>query len=44
MEALDEVEGCDNQVLGMADVGMGGGVRAFLEGFLEEVIVRVGNG
>lgn len=34
---FSEIEKWDNE----APVGMGGGVNAFLEGFLEEVLVRV---
>lgn len=34
---FNEIEQWDNQ----APVGMGGGVSGFLEGFLEEILVRV---
>lgn len=36
-----EIEKWDADVVGNGEVGMGGGVQAFLEGFLEEMLVRV---
>jgi len=38
---FSEIERVDEEVVGNGEVGMGGGVSAFLEGFLEEVLVRV---
>ena len=38
---LSEIDKLDNQVVAGGEVGMGGGVSSFLEGFLEEILVRV---
>lgn len=38
---FSEIEKWDEEVVDDGTVGMGGGVSAFLEGFLEEVLVRV---
>jgi len=38
---LAEIEKWDREVTAGEQVGMGGGVHAFLEGFLEEILVRV---
>ncbi|KAL9127380.1 MAG: hypothetical protein Q9217_003736 [Psora testacea] len=38
---LSEIDKLDNEVINSGEIGMGGGVSSFLEGFLEEILVRV---
>ena len=38
---LSEIDKLDDQVIAGGQIGMGGGVSSFLEGFLEEILVRV---
>ena len=38
---LAEIDKLDKEVIAGGEVGMGGGVSSFLEGFLEEILVRV---
>ena len=38
---LSEIDQLDKEVVNGSEIGMGGGVSSFLEGFLEEILVRV---
>ena len=38
---LSEIDKLDQQIILGGEVGMGGGVSSFLEGFLEEILVRI---
>ena len=38
---MSEIDRIDKEVVASGEVGMGGGISSFLEGFLEEILVRV---
>lgn len=38
---MSEIDRIDKEVVARGEVGMGGGISSFLEGFLEEILVRV---